>query len=310
VKTFNQALLVAFGLLLSTSVFAFFDELPSEMQDHVFSFLTKKKDLGIASQVSRKFNEVFENDRRIKGEGRKELLQSWPRFFEFDAQFVKIPRVTLPASDEYPGGLSVFPFETSRYPVTRQIWVDIMGEESLDPYLKEHWNWKECPDCPITIVAWENEDGSPAEIQEFLKRVNFKTAKLGCTYDLPTDPQLWATIRGDISGENRDPYSAGVTEANVDDYLTHEGNSNTDGIGPKIQPIGRKKLNSFGIELGNIWKMSKDIYDSVHPNWGRSKRGGGWFDSKVNMRSDNRSGLSFPGVRYTHVGFTLVRKCK
>jgi formylglycine-generating enzyme required for sulfatase activity len=110
----------------------------------------------------------------------------------------------LPASKEYPGGLGLRSFEAAQYPVTIQEWVDVMGEEKLPEALK--LTWKDHRKDPITDVAMENVDGSPGEVQEFLKVLNKKSKLLGCTYDLPTDPQLHYLIRADVAGNNQDPY--------------------------------------------------------------------------------------------------------
>jgi hypothetical protein len=294
------------GLLFSVAAIADEGKLPPEMWDAVFQNLSGK-DLIAAKRTSWNFYETIQGNQKFQREiDRAEVIESWSGFADFDARFVKIPRVTLPPIFDHEG-VSVLPFVISRYPVTRQIWVDIMGENSLHNKLK--FNWKDCINCPITYVAWEDHwSERPAEIQTFLARLNEKTSKLGCTYDLPTDPQLWASIRGDETGENQDPYSKGVTDENLDEYVTYYGNSGTDG-GRKLQPVGHKKLNAFGIELGNIWKVSKDLLVPSNPLFGRSRIGGSWKSSPEWAKS-NRITFAGIGNRSDDIGFTLVRYCK
>lgn len=224
---------------------------------------------------------------------------------ELDKQFVTIPEGKLP------NGTQIASFQADKYPVTQKLWGAIMG--SLPQSVQAN-----CPDCPITHVNWENQDGSPAEVQTFLAKLNERIKKSGCTYDLPTDAQLHYMIRGDVTGANTAKYSVAkgeqgnlmdVTDANVNQYVTHYNNSNTDGTGRRIQPVGQKTLNAFGIELGNVWKMSKDIYDPAHPEWGRSVRGGSWdygvgfAESRIRLNAD-------AGARYGNLGFSLVRTCR
>jgi hypothetical protein len=296
-----------FGLLLSNAALADFNELPIETRSSILAQIPKQDIVSVA-QVSSQFNEAIQEHPLVKA--RNEVIESWPRFAEFDSQFVKIPHVTLPKVQFFYGDHSVAPFVTSRYPITRQTWVDIMGEENLHLDLKT--NWKDCPECPITLVAWENEDESPAEIQEFLKRLNEKTAILECTYDLPTDPQLWATLRGDETGENQDPISKGVVYSNMYHYITFLGNSDTDGSGPKIQPVGHKRLNAFEIELGNVVKMSKsdNRWSKSSPNLGRTTRGNSWVHEEGYHTNSEHYDRALPGRRYKDVGFVLVRNCK
>jgi hypothetical protein len=300
--------LFVFGLLISTATFADYEDLPPEMWNQVFRCLPRQETVGSTS-VCRAFNHLIKIERRIRlKEDRAELIQSWPGFVEFESQFVKIPQVTLPKLKGYPYDTSVPPFETSRYPVTRKIWVDLMGEESLHVDLKD--TWRECPDCPITHVTWEEKDASPAEIQEFLRRLNELTAKLGCTYDLPTDPQLWAAIRGDVTGEDQSPYSKGVTHLNVKEYVTYSENSDTDGTGKKIQPVGLKKLNAFGIELGNVIKITKDLRTPDLPIRTQRIRGASWSSERSLVNSDYEFLGILVGNRNSFVGFALVRNCK
>ena len=65
-----------------------------------------------------------------------------------------------------------------------------------------------------------------------------------------------SVMRGDPTGKNQDKYSKGVTAHNVTEYVTQSGKSNR-----QVQPVGERRLNAFGGELGNVWKMSSDLYN-------------------------------------------------
>lgn len=218
----------------------------------------------------------------------------------FRAQFVQIPAGRLP------DGTQIAAHEADKFPATRELWNEIWGDMPADVPADQRATWNQCPRCPVTHVNWENQNRSSAEVQEFLGRLNQREAVSGsgCTYDLPTDKQLHYDIRADVTGTNQDIYSAGVNGTNVNDYVTHWGNSNR-----QIQPVGQKTLNGFGLELGNIWKMSKDLYDSAHPEWGRSVRGGSWGNDVSLAKSGNRN-YAIAGNRGDRMGFSLVRTCR
>ena len=223
-----------------------------------------------------------------------ELNQAFPGYDAFHDQFVTIPAGVLPS------GVAVASFEADKYPVTRELWATIMGEKPV--HFPDNGTWAQDLRKPVTHVSWVNADGSPAEVQEFLLRLNRITASQRCTYDLPTDQQLHYRNRGDVTGQNQDRYSTGVTEQNVDDYVTHYGNSNG-----QIQPVGIKLPNAFGVELGNVWVMSKDLY-----NWGQYVRGGSWGHDVSTAGSGVRNNAyvsAHVSVRAPYMGFALVRIC-
>jgi formylglycine-generating enzyme required for sulfatase activity len=276
--------------------------LPLEVWSHIFSHLPRV-DTVAPAQVCQDFHSLIKHERRLRYKtDRKELIHEWPEFAQFDAQFVTIPKGFLPNDTN-----EIASFETGKYPaVTEKHWQEIMGSlpEGYQPT---------CPNCPITNVHWENEDGSPAEVQDFLSKLNEKTAHLGCTYDLPTDRQLQYLFRGDETGtntaqfmmaKNQDGSPVDVNDNNRDDYIWHFGNS-----GAKIQPMGTKKVNAFGIERPSVLMMSKDIYDATRPNLGRSMRGGSWGYSASNAESQIRF-HAYAGYRNVGMGFPLVRKCR
>lgn len=236
----------------------------------------------------------------------------------FYKNFVFIPEGDLPIGN-MPMGLPkgenhVESFEAGRFAVTRRIWNLFMGgmpAAFLEKFRQDGKSeeealqaWNSDLDLPVTYVNWENYDGSRAEVQTFLATVNQRLGD-GCTYDLPTDKQLWYQNRADRTGENKDQYSAGVTRQNLNDYVTHAGNSNN-----RIPRVGSKKLNKFGVSIGDgILKMSKDLSNQQSPEQGRSIRGGSWIGLTVAALSVARF-RAFAGNRSGDMGFSLVRTCR
>jgi hypothetical protein len=256
--------------------------IPFELWQEVFLHLPRV-DTVMPGRVCSDFSTLSRRQRKaLFYKDRSDLLKNWPGFGEFDSQFVKIPTVKLP----YPQSEIVPEHEASKFPVTRQTWGDILGKNSLSEVFK--LALEQCPTCPVTDISRE-------EIQIFLDELNRRTAPLGCSFDLPTDAQLWASIRADMDGTNQDPYSKGVTEQNVNDYVTHQLNSSG-----QMQPVGLKIPNGFGIELGNVWKLSKD----------GTIRGGAWSNSVYQARSAFKNHLSVPGItRHPSIGFVLLKTC-
>ena len=130
-----------------------------------------------------------------------------------------------------------------------------------------------------------------------------RTAKLGCTYDLPTEVQLRYMIRADVTGTNRDRYSKGVNDSNIGQYLDYSSNPDS-----QIQPVGQKYLNAFGIELGNVRKISKDLSSPAYPHWGQSMLGGSWNDDAYCSDSSVRN-CEYAGRRTGTAGFSVIRIC-
>jgi hypothetical protein len=234
-------------------------------------------------------------------------IEPWPGFAEFDAQFVTIPNGFLPDDPN-----EIASFETGAYPaVTEELWQEMMG--SLPTGYKAKG-----PNYPITHVNWENKDGSPAEVQEFLAKLNNRTAYLDCTYDLPTDRELQYLFRGDETGKNtaqfmmakdQDGSPLDVNGNNCDDYIWHTYNSNTGSRERRIQPSGTKKVNAFGIERPSVQMMSKDMFDVMNAGFGRSTRGCSWQHYPSGLGESRSSSFALAGRRVETMGFPLVRRC-
>ena len=271
----------------------------TDLNKNVFSFLDHV-DCARASNVSTAYHEIA-TDPTIHLARLHSLL----------GPFVTIPEGYLPVQEGEEEAKLITSFDLNSYPVTRDLWMEVMRKIPDHVPQRERATWANCKKCPVNYVAYENGNLTPAEIQDFIKALNKKTALTKCTYDLPDNHQLWYSIRGDVTGENQDPYSLNVTDENVNQYITHSGNS-----GRQIQSVGRKdafgefviKKNEFGIELGNVWKMSKTIFDPAHPEWGRSIRGGSWYNFVDFAESVGRY-FAGTGYRNDHMGFSLLRTC-
>ena len=85
--------------------------------------------------------------------------------------------------------------------------------------------------------------------------------------------------------------------------MTYSENSNE-----QIQSVGQKRLNAFGIELGNVWKMSKELFILAQPTLGRSVRGGSWNHDVSDAGSGYRLDAN-AGYRNGYIGLALVRTC-
>ena len=217
----------------------------------------------------------------------------------FRGEFVPIPAGRLP------DGTVIRAMEASRYPVTREVWQEIMGNIPDHWPTDERYKWDSLTRAPVTYVDWENKDGSAAEVQFFIKRLNRREASHRYRYDLPSNKELWYLIRADHTGENRDIFSTGVNENNVHEFYTHEDSPDS-----RVHTVGLKRLNAFGLELGNVWKLSKDIFDPNAPLCGRSLRGGVWRHAGRNhhLFSSEMPYCDGAGVRSEFKGFTLVRR--
>jgi hypothetical protein len=285
--------------------------LPNDLIEMIALNLTPKEFSKFA-RLCAQFREISVSSEDLKSQvvenGKRE--ESLLLNHELSEHFVKIPSGLLP------GRIMVQEFEMDRYPVTRDFWQRTMGnlpahfsasqdfvtDSVLAPTGPDIELFLSCPDCPVTYVNWTTRSGAPDEVQEFLSRLNAKVAYSGCTYDLPTEEQLMYAMRGDVTGQNTDPYSSGVTINNRLDYITCRENAQD-----SIQPNGRKLRNSFGIELGNVERMSKSPFSPSFT--GRFALGGAWNEEGRSAELIYR-GTETPGVYSPGIGISLIRKCK
>ena len=283
--------------------------LPADTVMHLFTYLNGKSfaQASCANNTFATYARDTEFKKQIRANDEKESLD---RLVSLLGPFVTVPEGRLPLQNGEEEARAVASFDLNSYPVTRDLWIEVMRKIPDHVPQRERATWANCKKCPVNYVAFENQDLTPAEIQGFLEKLNEKTSSTKCTYDLPTDDQLWYSIRGDVTGEDDHPYSLSVTDDNVDQYVTHNGNS--DG---QIQPVGKKnvqgedaiKKNAFGIELGNVWKLSKNVSHFGH-HFGRFTRGGSWND-QVNLAQSDRRMIAFSGDRNSDTGLSLTRKC-
>lgn len=168
------------------------------------------------------------------------------------------------------------------------------------------------------VVAWTEtvnklSISSDPQVQKQLSDF-FPGHKKGDVYRIPTEAE-WeyvARMRGLSTGD----YAHGNTDKNLGDYAWYGGNA-----GSKTHPVGLKKpimINGKPIYdiHGNVWEWLADWYgnnlpggvDPQGPANGsfRVIRGGSWYHYEQSLRSGFRD-HGGPGIRYSGVGFRLVR---
>ena len=185
-------------------------------------------------------------------------------------------------------------FYMGKYEVTQKEWKAVMGDNPSS---------FKGDKLPVEQVSWN-------DIQEFIKKLNQKEG--GTKYRLPTEAEWEYAAR---AGSNS-KWSFGDNESQLGDYAWYGSNSNS-----QTHPVGQKKPNKYGLYdvHGNVWEWVQDWYDSNYyssspktdskgPSSGsyRVLRGGGWNYNAVDARSADR-GNSYPGSRYSDIGFRLVR---
>jgi len=267
--------------------------MPSEMI-HSIANLLGPSDFAALARTSRSFHQKLSSPHLIpiivrngKAAARQTLLDG----------FVTVPGGLLPT------GVYVDSFEAASYPVTRNLWNGIMGRIPLGvpPHLRDQWN--QCPNCPVTYVATDYGEGFIPGIQKFIRRVNLLMADSGCEYSLPTEYQLKYMIRGDQTGKNKDPYSMGVTDENVREFI-HFCDPKAKAK-CKLQPVGQKLPNAFKIELGNVSRL---FMESADMEFQVFSLGGSWKRTLIDCRS--RSTLFHHHEEGNdEMGFSLIRNC-
>ncbi|MCC6463310.1 MAG: SUMF1/EgtB/PvdO family nonheme iron enzyme [Saprospiraceae bacterium] len=193
--------------------------------------------------------------------------------------------------DETQHPVTLSDFAIGKYPVTQQLWQDIMGN---DPS-----NFKGV-DLPVEMVSWD-------DVQDFLQKLN--ACYPGQRYRLPTEAEWEYAARG--GSQSKGFIYAGSN--NLDEVGWHRNNA-----GSKTHPVGQKKANELGLYdmSGNVWEWCADWYDNypsdlqTNPHGpgsgtGRVRRGGGWARYPHGCRVAYRS-LWQPGIRISIVGFRLA----
>ncbi|MFZ4635725.1 MAG: SUMF1/EgtB/PvdO family nonheme iron enzyme [Saprospiraceae bacterium] len=198
-------------------------------------------------------------------------------------------------SEDGKGGhaVTLSDFEIAKYPVTQQLWQDIMGTNPShfkgDLLPVEQVNWHDC--------------------QEFLKKLNARFP--GNNYRLPTEAEWEYAARGGEKGAKDHFIYAGSND--LDEVGWYDANS-----GSKTHPVGGKKPNQLGLYdmSGNVWEWCADWYgdypsgpvsNPTGPAEGsvRVLRGGSWSLYAGNCRVSCRH-YRGPGHRYGNYGFRVA----
>ena len=180
-------------------------------------------------------------------------------------------------------------FELGRFEVTQAQWEAIM--ESNPSFHKN------CPNCPVEEVSWE-------DVQGFISKINELS---GERYRLPTEAEWEYTAR---AGRNY-RYSG----SDFLDQVAWNG-KNSEG---KTHPSGTKKPNAWGFYdlSGNVWEWCQDSYGaypegpssnpiSMDTSQRRVLRGGSWGSLAARCRVSFRGNDGSSDRNYAF-GFRLAR---
>jgi formylglycine-generating enzyme len=223
---------------------------------------------------------------------------------EIDANMVSVKGGCFQMGDTFGDGGSdekpvhqvcVGSFKMSRYEVTQEQWLAVMGNNPS--------HFAECGlKCPVEKVSWD-------DIQDFLSRLNSATGK---QYRLPTEAEWEYAAR---SGGKSEKWAGTSSESSLGQYAWYDPNS-----GEKTHPVGQKQPNGLGLYdmSGNVWEWCYDWYDenyySSSPKQNppgptsakyRVLRGGCWNDDASLARAANRLNDT-PANRDNYSGFRVV----
>ncbi|MEV7516051.1 formylglycine-generating enzyme family protein [Streptomyces diastaticus] len=193
--------------------------------------------------------------------------------------------------------VAVAAFELGAYPVTRERYAAVTGQEPPGPG---------GPGTPVTEVSWPDA----------LRHCNLLSQALGLRpcYLLGDDPDARDTrwdreadgFRLPTEAEWEYACRAGSPDVRygpLDEVAHHRGNS-----GGRPHPAGTRRPNAFGLYdmLGNVWEWCWDLYDPEVYGPYRVFRGGGWQDEPRGVRAACRR-KSHPTLRIDDLGFRLAR---
>lgn len=170
-------------------------------------------------------------------------------------------------------------FAISKFPVTQQQWITIMGS-----YPGE---FEGCDNCPVEMVSWN-------DAWRFIQILNEHTGK---AYTLPTEAEWEYAAKGGLRTK----------------HFKYSGSNNIDQTGWYVlnsgrhpHPVGEKLPNELGLYdmTGNVWEWcqdwySKNYYDLQRHNnptgpkdgVARVRRGGSWFTQAGNCATSSRNSV-------------------
>ncbi len=114
------------------------------------------------------------------------------------------------------------PFYLGKCLVTQEQWEAVMG--SNPSYFKG-------PKNPVETVSWD-------DCQQFLSKLNAKSAAGGGKFQLPSEAQWEYACRAG----SKTRYCVGDDDSKLGEYASYDGNS-----GNKTHPVGEKKPNAWGL---------------------------------------------------------------
>jgi len=154
---------------------------------------------------------------------------------------------------------------------------------------------------PVEMVSWEKATEFCRRITEHERAIAQLTADL--EYRLPTDDEWEFLCR------------AGTTTVyNTGDSITSKQANFSDGTRPEI--VGTSKVGSFKPNAWGLYDMHGNVAEWCRSNYNEQEnantglvekciRGGGWFDTKHELRSAHRDGSNRVN-KFDNVGFRIV----
>ncbi|WP_073484939.1 formylglycine-generating enzyme family protein [Streptoalloteichus hindustanus] len=213
--------------------------------------------------------------------------------------------VTLPAGDitlrdegkKTNWMVEVAAFQLARYPVTRELFRAVRGEE-LESLAG--------PRVPVTGVSWKDA----VQFCDLLSR----SAGLKPCYTTGDDPDAldvtcdWTADGYRLPSEAEWEYAcrAGTSDVRygeLDEIAWHRANS-----GGEAHDVATRTPNPWGLHdmIGNVWEWCWDLYDPRVYGPYRVFRGGGWNDVPRSCRASCRR-KSHPTFHIDDLGFRLAR---
>jgi formylglycine-generating enzyme required for sulfatase activity/predicted Ser/Thr protein kinase len=187
------------------------------------------------------------------------------------------------------------PFYLGKCPVTQEQWDAVMGSNTSS---------FKGPKNPVETVSSD-------DCQQFLGKLNAKSAAGGGKFQLPTEAQWEYACRAG----SKTKYCFGDDTSKLGEYAWYEANS-----GGKTHPVGEKKPNAWGLYdmHGNVWEWCQDWFDvgyyakspvddptGAAGGSSRVGRGGCWGYPAERCRSAHRDG-GLPGFRHSYLGLRVA----